>query len=241
MSISERVRVLHDQLTAYREFGRNAGLAEKFRERATELQLVRAQLDGALARANVLKISSGMSPTELAPLRKLPSPTKALESISLVKHKLAEAPLSLNEGRDYATLRQRVGRCAEDTVEAVSKALDAVKAGIPSVDETFLKQVEGIAAYEKRVRDIRAKRDELLAGVELRTADAAGVEAFLKRRAALRGLTDGLDPKEFPEEVLAFFRAVRKGGATLDAFTDGVRNWLGERDLLKKIRVILGH
>jgi hypothetical protein len=69
------------------------------------------------------------------------------------------------------------------------------------------------------------------------SADA--LKEFLNRREALKKLADDLKPDEFPEDVLAFFRAGRHGGAPLDKLTVPVKQWLADRDLLKNVRVIV--
>jgi hypothetical protein len=241
MAILERAQQLRERLAQYDDFKKATRSASKFTERSQDVHEIRARLASAVYRAAVLSSNAAtLGAAELSPLRRMPSALKALEGLVVLMHKLDEAPASANEGNDYATFRRRFEKCAADATDAVTKALEAVRQAVPSVDEAFLKQVETVPSYEARVRDIRAKRDELLAGIDVIQADPTALQLFLDRRAALRTLTDTLSPADFPESVIAFFRSARRGaGANLDALTDEVREWLKQRDLLKKLRIFL--
>jgi hypothetical protein len=176
---------------------------------------------------------------EVAPVQKLPSPEKATDALRAVSDKLSAAPLSLNEGREFATFRKRLGELTSAVEEAVDKAIRQIEEGSPTVDEAFLKQVETVPSYDALVRDIRTKRDEFRM-ITLRGASTAAIQLFLGRRAALRVAVDALEPDEFPPPVIEFFKAARRvTGAPLHLLTDDVRAWLTQRNLLQKLRVTI--
>jgi len=239
-TIVERVQTLHARLKAHVEHAAAAQRASKFTERVGAVRDVRGRLERALAKVAVLRVASAqLTATEMAPVHKLSSPAKATEALRAVYDKLKTAPLTLNEGKEFATFRRRFDECTSGVEQAVINALAEIERGSPKVDEAFLKQVETVPSYDERVRDIRAKRDEFKT-VSLRDVDASTVRVFLECRAALRTAVDALAPEEFPLPVIEFFRAARRAnGASLELLTDEVRAWLVQRDLLKKLRVRL--
>jgi hypothetical protein len=237
-TIRDRVQKVEATLREYVQFRDSAQKAAKFVERVKQVAEAREMLDRAVSKVAVLSANSDhLSAAELAPTRKLPSPGKASEALQVVTTKLAQAPLSLNEGRDFTTFRNRFETYAQGVEAAVEAAFGEIERSAPTVDETFLKQVELVPSYAIVVRDIRKRRDEMRA-VDLRNADPNVLQLFLGRRAAFQKAVDSLRPDDFPASVIVFFKAARRGGgAALELFTKEVRDWLAERDLLKKVRV----
>lgn len=237
-TITERVQALHARLRAHVEHADASQKATKFTERVEVVKELRERLDRALATVAVLEEASAqLTAAEIAPVQKLPSPDKATEALRAVSDKLSTAPLSLNEGREFATFRRRFEDCTSAVEGAVGKAINQIEKGSPTVDETFLKQVETVPSYDALVRDIRTKRDEFKTAT-LRDASTGTIHVFFERRAALRAAVDALAPNEFPPAVIEFFKAARRvTGAPLQFLTDDVRTWLAQRDLLKKLRV----
>jgi hypothetical protein len=227
-TITERVQALHARLRAHVEHANASQKATKFTERAGDLRELRERLDHALATVAVLKAASAqLIDAEVAPV------------LRAVSDKLSAAPLSLNEGREFATFRKRLGELTSAVEEAVDKAIRQIEEGSPTVDEAFLKQVETVPSYDALVRDIRTKRDEFRM-ITLRGASTAAIQLFLGRRAALRVAVDALEPDEFPPPVIEFFKAARRvTGAPLHLLTDDVRAWLTQRNLLQKLRVTI--
>jgi hypothetical protein len=202
--------------------------AETFRERATELKELREGLDAAVARLDVLKAR------ELLP-RSVPSPAKATTVVARCQEGLAANPNEI--GTDYGLLKRALGGLTKEVLGVVDKVLEAVQRDLPSVDEAFLKQVELVPGYQGKVVSIRQQRQAFLQGTDPKRSSEA-LAQFLDRRTELRSLADDLEPSQFPTEVLDFFKAGRQGqGAPLEKFTDGVKQWLNERGLLKNVRV----
>ena len=239
-TITERVKALNTQLRAYVEHADASQKAVKFTERIDELREPRERLVRALATVAFLETASAkLTAAEIAPVQKLPSPKKALEALQAVSDKLNTAPLSLNDGREFTTFRKRFEECTSAMEEAVRKAIGEIEQGSPTVDETFLKQVENVPSCVALVRNIRIKRDEFKT-VSLRDASASTFQVFLDRRVALRAAVDALAPDDFPPAVIEFFKATRRSaGAPLQLLTDDVRAWLMQRDLLKNVRVTI--
>ncbi|WP_437763392.1 hypothetical protein WMF27_41215 [Sorangium sp. So ce281] len=241
MTLLERCRTLHRRIEEHEQLKSADKTAEKFRERAQDISAACTALSSALDKIDVLR-SGGttLGPKEAEPLRHLPDPKKALANLANLRGKLDTNPRSFNEGKEYANFKRAFEKVASDTAAVVDKVIKEIESGIPSVDEAFLKHVERIPSYKVRVSEIRAKRDELLRGIDLRAAKSTQIEQFLARRAALRTLTDGLDPKEFPKAVLDFYKAARQAnGAPLGCLTEEVRTWLEEGGQLGHVRLII--
>lgn len=228
MTVLDRCTTVRSQIQARNALKLAYKNAETFRERATEVRELRSGLDEAISRLKVLK------ERDLLP-RVVPLPAKAATVVAKCQEGLAANPNEI--GPDYGLLKRALGGLTKDILGVVDKVLEAVERDLPSVDEAFLKQVELVPGYQSKVLSIRQQRQAFLQGTDPRRS-AEALAQFLDRRTELRSLADDLKPSEFPIEVLDFFRAGRQGqGAPLEKFTDGVKQWLTERGLLKNVRV----
>jgi hypothetical protein len=202
--------------------------AEAFRARATELRELRENFSDAIARLDVLKVRGVLPPV-------IPSSTNASAIVTECQVGLAGNPDEI--GKDYGRLKRALDKLARDVLGVAAKVIDTVQRDLPSVDETFLKQVELVPGYQTKIQNIRQQRAALLQGTDPKQS-AQALAQFLDRRKDLRALADDLRPTEFPQEVLDFFKAGRQGqGAPLEKFTSGVQKWLSARGLLGNVRV----
>jgi hypothetical protein len=233
MTVFERCKNLREQIVQRDSLRRADKEAEAFRARVSELRPVRAQLAADVERLEVLQ-RKGVA------IIKPPLPTAALKILRDCESSLVTIPTE--SGREFGRLKRAIEKVGEDLRSAANKALDAVTRDLPTIEESFLKQVELIPARKDQVARIREKRDSLFKGkgLDLRSKTAEDLEQFLDKRNELRVLAEELNPDEFPKEVLEFFRAVRQGGAPLDKLTDGVREWLTARGQLKDLRITIG-
>src|ERR1700730_6744080 len=233
MTVFERCKNLREQIAQRDGLRRADKEAEAFRARVGELRPVRAQLAADVERLEVLQ-RKGVA------IIKPPLPTGALKVLRDCESGLAAVPAE--SGREFGRLKRAIDKVGEDLRSAANKALDAVTRDLPTIEESFLKQVELIPARKDQVARIREKRDALFKGkgLDLLSKTADDLEEFLDKRNELRALADELNPDEFPKEVLEFFKAVRQGGAPLDRLTDGVREWLAARGQLKDLRITIG-
>jgi hypothetical protein len=227
MTLLDRCANIRSQISRRNELRRAHKDAEAFRERAVELQGARDTVTGALARVVVLR-------TKGVTVGALPSASTALTVLGECQAKLAEAPTE--SGRDYGRLKRSVDKLGKEIYGVAADAIKSVQRDLPTIEEAFLKQVEGVPGYSNRVAAIRQQRDAILNGSDPNVS-AEALAQFLDRREALRKLADELTPEEFPTEVLEFFKAGRHGGAPLEKLTTTVRQWLADRDLLKNVRV----
>jgi hypothetical protein len=231
MTLLERCKQLRSQIEQRNALRKAHKDAEAFRERSGEIRVTRTDLAADLARLAVLR-------GKLVNVPKPPAASAAMAVLEECRTGLVTNPAET--GKDFGRLKRAVDKVGKDVELVVDRALEGVKRDLPNIEESFLKQVELIPAYSHQVTRIRQERDGLLAGLDLRSRNAIELEAFLDKREALRSLADQLDPKEFPKEVLEFFKSARRsGGAPLEKLTDTVRSWLAERDQLKNIRIVV--
>ena len=213
MTVLERCKNLRELIIKRDVLRRADKEAEVFRARADELRPARTQLSGDLERLEVLQ-RKGVAIT------KPPLPTNALRALKDYESSLAANP---NEsGRDFGRLKRILEKVGEELRAATHKALDAVTGNLPTIEESFLKQVELIPSRKDQVARIREKRDALFKGkaLDLRSKTPNELEEFLDKRNELRALAYELNLEDFPKEVLEFFKAVRQGGAPLEKLTD---------------------
>ena len=229
MSIVERCEGLRKRIEERNALRKAHSDAAAYRNRSDELRQIANSLDGDFARIAVLKKALGQ-------IQKPPVASAAEEVLNDFRSSLASNPTE--SGKDYGRLKRSLDKLARDASAAIDTALESVKRDLPTIEESFLKQVELVPGYAEQVARIRQERTSLLEGSDLRAKTADELETFLNKRQELRRLADKLDPEEFPKEVLDFFKAARKqGGAPLDKLTESVREWLAARDQLKNVRV----
>lgn len=230
MTALERCKNLRERIERHDGLRRAHKDAEAFRDRASDLRVLREQLASALGKVKVLSVKG-------VAIAKIPDPASAIASLEEYRQRLSDG--TSEGGKDFGRLKRSIEKACKDVTASVQKALDQVKRDLPTIEEAFLKQVELIPAYASQVNTIRRQRDTLMNGVEPGAMSANELERFFDRRNELRKLADGLDPDEFPKEVLDFFKSARHGGAPLEKLTDTVRQWLANRDQLKNIRVTI--
>ena len=229
MNIPERCRHLGLEIERRSQLRREAKDAQVFADRLRDLQSIRSDLVVQIEKAAALR-SKGIS------LGKTGTPTTALLVLSEWETKFVKD--AAETIKDYSRLKRSVEKVRKDLTQAIENALDAVDHDLPTIDEGFLRQVEAIPSYVSQVARIRERRDTLK-GKPLHSMSPSELQDFLGRRDELKNLADQLNPKEFPKDVLDFFKAARRGGASLEQFTDSVQKWLADRKQLKNVRIIL--
>jgi DNA repair exonuclease SbcCD ATPase subunit len=229
MNISERCRELRARITERERLLKANKEAESIRARVDEFVTLRADIQRRLEQR--MRLIEHRIPYE--PVRN-PSPT--IELLHEVSRQVSE---DYDEaGRAIGKLKRALGVLRDQLTALVAKAIADLKGGIPASDEVFLKQIEEIPSYNRRVTQIRDERDAILSGNDPMTSPEA-LQHFLEHLGSLKAATDTLNPNEFSDAVLKFFKAVRRGGARLDDLTPEVRGWLEQKSLLKQVRITL--
>jgi hypothetical protein len=135
-----------------------------------------------------------------------------------------------------------VRNAAEDFAACTSDAWGAHvadHADFPSDDVlSALAAIPSYAAPVQRIREAAADVRRLLerppAVAQVATA-LAQLEAAGKKKDQALAAMQGDD---LPAEVLAFLRKTGQGGAALSEFTDAVRKWLTDRNLMSAFRIV---
>lgn len=228
MALLDRCTSLRERVANHKSLRQAHKEAEAFRNRANALEEIHHELAAAVRKVDVLRLK-GLEVT------KLPHPTAALTACDEYVTELTDGSA---EGASYSRFKRSVDKVTVEVAAAVTKAIEAVKRDLPSIEEPFLKQVELIPTYTEQVAHIRKERDVLFAKGDPASMLPEELAAFLDRREDLRRLADRLNPTDFPKEVLDFFKAARlQDGAPLEKLTGTVRAWLQEREQLKNVRV----
>ena len=229
MNIFERCRVLRREVEEYEALKRAEHDASVFRDRAKEIADARAALDRAFQKRDVL-VSRNL------PVRPLPASARAA---ALIADYRATVDTPEEAAKVYTQLKRTLNKLVSDTAQGVTDAIAALGAEMPSVEEPFLKAVEGIPGYEERVHRIRSERAAVTLNAAPQDLGPEQLARFLDARHRLHALAGDLRPAEFPREVLDFFQALRRGGLPVDRLTDSVRSWLDAHGLLKRLRITL--
>lgn len=228
MSIIDTCNSVVAEIDLYKRRQKDYNDAERFRKRAEELSELRVPLEADLRRLQILAKRGIPS----KPAKYPPSLVSSVEDLKLNAE-------SEETGRQnaYAKAKASVSKAAEVARTAVQATISAIETPLGVVEESFLKRVELDPSLHTRVAETRAKKEEFQKAFQRRFVSAADLEVFLSRRAELLLLIDQLKNKDLPDEVFAFFRAVRASQATFDHLTPVVQNWLKEHDQLKDVRI----
>lgn len=230
MTLLEHCRTVRSQIESRNALQLAHKKAEAFRNRAEELKEARDQMATELDRLIVLR-NKGVI------VVRPPIPSTARDLLSEFSTRLAtDTP---DAGKDFGRLKRAVDKVARELSASNIKALELVSRDLPSIEESFLRQVEQIPGYAEQVANIRQRREALPRNLDLQSMNAQSLAEFLDKRDQLRDLADHLKPDEFPKEVLEFFKATRQGGAPLEKFTSVVSEWLEQRGQLKNVRVTM--
>jgi len=229
MSVRERCETVSSAVVGYEALRLSAKDAEVHHHRAKEMRELRESILADLARLDALRQKG-------VPLAPLPNTEKCIEWLE--KCSSAFDAGDPKAGSAFGNAKRTIKTVAKDLRSVVESSVGAIVKALPAVDEAFLRQVETVPAFSRKVADIRRRRDELGKGVNPSSMSATELLRFLDERDSLSKLADELHPEDFPPEVLEFYRAARgRRGATIDKLTDGVKEWLAERGELDSIRI----
>ena len=227
----QQAQNLHARIDEYVRLAKAHKDASATRTRSDEVKELRDRISQTVARMRVMRDEGGVAFV-------VPDATSARETIAEYR---AQLKVSDDEvGKVHNKLKRLTKKLHDDLEKTVDAAIGALEKSIPSIDETYLKEVEQIPGYATKVQEVRRERAALLSGRALSDMDATQLSVFLKRRTFVSSLAANLTPTEFPKEVREFFAAMKRGGgAPLDKFTEVVQEWLKERDQLKNVRITL--
>jgi hypothetical protein len=230
MTLLLTTQQLRGRIERHTQLAKAHKAAGSIRERAVELKEVREQMTATLSRLEVLRREGGV-------VIKPPDPAASLQLANDYRTQLKQT--DMESGKEHNKVRRSAEKVLGELAKLLESAVTSIEKSIPSIDETYLKEVEQIPGYADQVQTVRRERAALLSGRSLREMEPDQLSIFLKRREVVKTLADRLTPEEFPKEVREFFSAMRRGGATLEKFTDTVRQWLADRDQLKNVRISL--
>lgn len=230
MTIVETCALVMAEIDVYKRRQQDYNDAERFRKRREELAPLRETLEMDLQRIRMLA-DRGIP---FKPIKFPPSLVSSVEDLSLNIE-------SEETGRQnvYAKAKASISKAAELAQSAVQTTVSSIEIPLGAVDEPFLKRLEAIPAMHGRVLEARAKKEEFQKALQRRSSSPEDLGAFLTKRAELLLIMDQLKNEDLPEEVLAFFRAVRASQATFAHVTPVVRNWLEKHDQLKDVRITM--
>jgi DNA repair exonuclease SbcCD ATPase subunit len=230
MTIVETCAVVLAEIDLYKRRQQDYNDAEKFRKRKDELADLRETLETDLRRLRLL----GDKGIPSKPLKFPPSLVSSVEELSVNIE-------SEETGRQnvYAKAKASISKATEVARSGVQATVSSIETPLGAVDEPFLKRLEAIPAMQQRVSEARAKKEEFQRAFQRRLSSPEDLGTFLTKRSELLLIIDQLRNENLPDEVLAFFRAVRTSQATLNHLTPVVRDWLDEHGQLQDVRITM--
>jgi hypothetical protein len=218
-----KVKELHSRQEAHSE-------AQKFRTRKDDLEPLRISLRDDLLRSRTLR-GKGVT------LLKFRMPPNVLPIAQEFLSTLDDP--ELGPKNTYGRLRTALNKTSEGLQDAVKNTVDTLENPLAAVEESVLKQLETVPAFKHKIQTVRQKKDEYQRAFSQRFRTPNDLDIFLRTRAELLILADGLKHEDLPAEVFEFFRAVRLNQASIDTLTDTVRTWLAQHDQLKDLRITI--
>jgi hypothetical protein len=230
MSIIDTCNSAMAEIDLYKRRQQDYNDAERFRKRTEELAELRAPLEADLRRLQLLAKRGITS----KPAKFPPSLVSSVEDL-----KLNAGSEETGRQNVYAKAKASVSKAAEVARTAVQATISSIETPLGVIDGSFLGRVELDPSLKTLVADTRAKKEEFQRAFQRRLVSPVDLEVFLSRRAELLLLIDQLKNTDLPDEVFAFFRAVRASQATFAHLTPVVQNWLKEHDQLKDVRILM--
>lgn len=204
--------------------------AARDRERHDQIQPLRIRLEEAAERAMALSQSG------------VPYPSWASQPKMLALFqdyaKTLEEP-ETGKRNAYGTFKTALSTLTENISEQVRKTIDGLSIRTSDIDDSTLKQFEGIPSLHDKLATVRRKRTDYNAAASVRNGSIADLLTFLSRRAELLTLAGELRHEHLPNEVREFYQAVHSGKATIGMLTESIRLWLETHDQLKDLRITL--
>jgi hypothetical protein len=214
MSIIDTCKLVTAEIDLYKRRQQDYNDAERFRKRTEELMALRVPLEADLRRLQILAKRGVIS----KPAKFPPSLVSSVEELRLNAE-------SEEAGRQnvFAKAKASISKAAEVARTAVQASVSGIETPLGVVDESFLKRVELDPSLQPRVAETRAKKEEFQRALQRRLVSPADLDKN----------------NDLPDEVFAFFRAVRSSQATFAHLTPVVQDWLREHDQLKDVRIMM--
>jgi hypothetical protein len=228
----ERCTELQTQLSRLGKAQDNQEKARILGARRDELEERKVLLTRLAAAASIL-----LEHRHLAP-KQFPAVDTAQESRAVVRERLDTDPETLTTGRGYATFIKRLDKINHTLRNQVSSAWSDLVRRHEGGDERFLAQVEQVPGQAEAVAAIRLARTELERASAQEPVSEEQYADFLGCSRNLQRALAGLQPDDFPVEVLRFFKQAQSvGGAPLSLLTEDVRAWLERKGMLERLRI----
>ncbi len=230
MTLLERCATIQSEIVRLESIELASKEAAQNRERHDLIQPLRIRLQDASERATTLR-KSGI------PFPPWPSQPKLIALFQDYARSLDDPETAKRTA--FGSLNNALTALSDSAAEQVKKAVDALSVRNADMDDSSLKQFEGIPSLEPKVAAARAKRAGYLSVVQFRHRSLPDLLKFLELRADLLSLTSELQHQHLPAEVRQFYQAVQGGKATIDMLTEPIRSWLETNDQIKELRITL--
>jgi hypothetical protein len=202
--------------------------AARDRERHDQIQPLRIRLEEGAERAKALRQSGVPFPSWV--------PQPKMLTLYQDYSKALEEP-DTGKRNAYGNFKAALSALADTTSEQVKKAIDGLSIRTSDIDDSTLKQFEGIPSLQAKLAAVRRKRADYTAAASVKNRSIADLLTFLARRAELLSLAEELRHEHLPNEVRDFYQAVHSGRATIVMLTESIRVWLETHDQLKDLRI----
>lgn len=138
----------------------------------------------------------------------------------------------------YSPFQKMVERLAEEFDAHVRQCwTDFTNSRSRDVDRDVLTVLALVPSFQSAVSRIRKAQEKLLRAKSWVPTGESDIRKFEMLLSELNGAWAELGSDEVPSEVLEFLRTAGQDGAPIDLLTDVVRNWLGERGILRSLKV----
>lgn len=231
-TVIERCEALSSRMQHLQQLEMLQGEAAKVQERRSEIEARRRRLALGLAQASVLVEQGHLDATVW------PDVTKTRAALARVREKLQTDPAKITSGRDYKQLLDQVDRAAQALKKAVEDAWESVCKDADPVNKRLLQRLSQVPGQELTVERVRTFQQQLRASCASPPETLDDYTAFRTAADRLVEAWQALDHGDLPDAVVRFFGEAQKpNGASESLWTDEVRDWLHEHDMLGGVRI----
>ncbi|TCP53874.1 hypothetical protein EV586_105220 [Tumebacillus sp. BK434] len=112
------------------------------------------------------------------------------------------------------------------------------KQKVPQISDSFLSAMENVKSFQQEVQTIRTCKNQLTPLSQTMPRTKTDLELFERHLSRMNEAWVKLSSDSVPDEVLDFLKAAGTGsGASLDSYTDVVKEWLSKNNVQSQLSI----
>jgi hypothetical protein len=169
-----------------------------------------------------------------------PEDLSELEHSASVILKRANTPdEQITQDRAFTALLGHIETVSSQLKTLSQQTWEAHCSDPPGLDDAFCDLLQNVPGHAQRVTSLRELSRRLGELARIPPDKEALFREYETARKRIQTLIGQINATQFPQSVLAFFKATGTGGAPYSMLTDEVREWLKDNGMLDRLRILL--